>query len=213
MTSPPLTSLSAAVPAVANSRHGSNKGDWKMWPWQRAFACPCPAYRANHFDSKTPFGTNRAAGHYAECLQPILLRHQHAGLVLECSKQSSETFLPVFVHVCNSVTGTIAVQLLRLSSLDSITTCWPHDFAPFLPRRVRKWAVRHWGLWMGDMSAWGFTARAWPESGDETHSSRQVYHDIINLREESLAASSKPKSFKRFFPIFECLYWSGRAGG
>ena len=43
-------------------------------------------------------------------------------------EQPSEKSLPVLVYGGSTATGTIAIQLLRLSGLDPITTCSPHNF-------------------------------------------------------------------------------------
>ena len=113
---------------VAGGSHGSNPGN----PENGAFATyiRAPAgltMRLTPAAKLTPEQAATLATALATCTLSLWSADALA-LLPSTPEQPAEKPLPVLVYGGSTATGTVAIQLLRLSGLEPITTCSPHNF-------------------------------------------------------------------------------------
>ena len=113
---------------VAGGSHGSNPGSPENGAFATYIRAPAPLIMRI---TETARLTPEQAATLATALATCTLAFWSAdalGLLPSTPEEPCENPLPVLVYGGSTATGTIAIQLLRLSGMDPITTCSPHNF-------------------------------------------------------------------------------------
>lgn len=114
---------------VAGGSHGSNPGNPKNGAFATYIRAPAPlTMRLTPTAKLAPEQAATLATALATCTLALWSADALA-LLPSTPEQPSEKPLFVLVYGGSTATGTIAIQLLRLSGLDPITVCSPHNFA------------------------------------------------------------------------------------
>ena len=114
---------------VAGGSHGSNPGNLENGSFATYIRAPASlTMRLTPAADLAPEQAATLATALATCTLALWSTDALA-LLPSTPERPSEKPLPVLVYGGSTATGTIAIQLLRLSGLDPITTCSPHNFA------------------------------------------------------------------------------------
>ena len=114
---------------VAGGSHGSNPGNLENGAFATYIRAPAPlTMRLTPTAKLAPEQAATLATALATCTLALWSADALA-LLPSTPEHPSEKPLPVLVYGGSTATGTIAIQLLRLSGLNPITTCSPHNFA------------------------------------------------------------------------------------
>lgn len=113
---------------VAGGSHGSNPGNPENGAFATYIRAPAPlTMRLTPTAELAPEKAATLATALATCTL-ALWSGDALALLPSTPEQPGEKPLSVLVYGGSTATGTIAIQLLRLSGLDPITTCSPHNF-------------------------------------------------------------------------------------
>lgn len=114
---------------VAGGSHGSNPGNTENGAFATFVLAPAPlTMRLSPTLNLMPEQAATFATSLATCTLAFWSADALA-LLPSTPERPREKPLPVLVYGGSTATGTIAIQLLRLSGMDPITTCSPHNFS------------------------------------------------------------------------------------